>query len=214
MLKAKTDFLRQPIPQRLTKAKVILAAMANNRFFPEPFGGLAASLETIGEDVRNLEICFMDALSGAKDKIAIRKNAEEALDRDFKGLAAYVNLVAKGDAQKLASSGFEISKDGSTALAKLHQPSPPLLELKQCEKRGCVYSRTRKRIPGAKSYELHVAVGDPAVEANWFHKAVLPSAGWTEVGGLTAGQDYNFRLRCIMHDGPGPWSPPLPFMPT
>lgn len=213
MLKAKTDFLRQPIPQRLTKARVILAAMANNRFFPEPFGELAPSLEIVGECVHNLEVCFMDALSGAKDKIAIRKNAEEALGRNFKGLAAYVNLVAKGDAQKLASSGFEISKDGSTAVAKQHQPSHPLLELRQCEKRGCVYSRTR-RVPGAKSYELHIAIGDPAVEANWSHKAVLPSAGWTEVGGLTAGQDYNFRLRCIMPDGPGPWSPPLPFMPT
>lgn len=213
MLKAKTDFLRQAIPQRLTKAKVIMAAMANNRFFPEPFGDLAPSLETIGGDLHNLEVCFMDALSGARDKIAARRNAEGVLDRDFKELAAFVNLVAKGDTQKLSSSGFEISKEGGTTVSKQHQPSHPLLELRQCEKRGCVYSRTR-RVPGAKSYELHVAIGDPAVEANWRHKAVIPSAGWTEVGGLTAGQDYNFRLRCIMADGPGPWSPPQPFMPT
>lgn len=213
MLRAKSDFLRLPVPTRITRAKVILAAMTNNRHFPEPFGDLAPGLAKIGEDTHNLETSFMDALSGARHLIAIRKNAEEVLAQDFKELAAYVNLVAKGDAQKLASTGFDIVKEGVPSTGRQHLVLHPVLELKQGEKRGAVYGRT-KRIPGARSYELHVSIGDPAVEANWKHHAVLPNSGWTEIGGLTPGQDYNFRLRCIMSDGPGPWSPPLPFMPT
>lgn len=212
MLKAKTDFLKETIPQRISRGRIILAAMTDNPFFPGPFGGLAAELEIIRGDVKNLEVGFMEGLSGAKDKIAGRKNAEEVFAKDFKDLAAYVNLVAKGNEKMLVSSGFEISKEGSSA-ARQHRSIQPQLELKQCDKRGSVYGRT-KRVPGAKSYELHVAIGDPSTEGNWRHKAVLPNASWTEIGGLTAGQDYNFRLRCIMADGPGPWSPPQPFMPT
>jgi hypothetical protein len=61
-------------------------------------------------------------------------------------------------------------------------------------------------LKGAASYEVHVAVGDPAVEVNW--KPVLISANVRGLAlkDLTAGTVYYMRVRGIGGRGPGPWT--------
>ncbi|WP_136516099.1 hypothetical protein [Geomonas edaphica] len=208
----KLDFLRAPIPVRLVKGKVIIAAMTNNPFFPEPWSEHAPSLSRLNEVSHNLEVAHFASLGGDKGKIALRVMAEREYAEEYKSLAAYVILVARGDAQKLTSSGFDLAKPNTAANKKHAHETVPVFEMRQGVQRGAVMIKAT-RVPGAASYEVHFAVGDPAVESNWRHGAVFAGCNG-ELGGLTAGIDHYFRMRVITTTGPGPWSNPLPFMPT
>ncbi len=207
----KLDFLRAPVPVRLVKGKVIIAAMTNNPFYPEPWSEHAPTLSRLSEVSHNLEVTHFDSLGGDKGKIALRVLAEREYAEEYKSLAAYVILVAKGDSQKLNASGFDLAKPNNAAGKKHAHEMVPSFEMKQGVQRGAVMFKAT-RIPGAASYEIHFAVGDPTVESNWRHGAVLARCTG-ELGGLTAGVDHYFRMRVITTTGPGPGQTPYPSCP-
>ncbi|TGU70203.1 fibronectin type III domain-containing protein [Geomonas terrae] len=209
----KLDFLRAPIPARIVKGRVIIAAMTGNPFFPEPWSEHTTTLARLNEVTHNLEVSHLESLGGGKGKIAMRVLYEKEYAEEFRSLAAYVTLVAKGDMQKLTASGFDVTKAVPVQNKKHAHETVPVFEVKQGAQRGSVLFRA-KSIAGAASFEVHFAVGDPAVESNWKHGAVFARCTGMELGGLTAGVDHYFRMRAITNVGPGPWSPPLPFMPT
>ncbi|WP_129127984.1 hypothetical protein [Geomonas oryzae] len=209
----KLDFLRAPIPARIVKGRVIIAAMTNNPFFPEPWSEHTSTLTRLNEVTHNLEVSHLESLGGEKAKIARRQICEKEYAEEFRSLATYVMLVAKGDVQKLASSGFDVAKAIPAQNKKHAHETVPVFDMKQGAQRGTVLLRA-KRVAGAASFEVHFAVGDPSVESNWRHGAVFATCTGMELGGLAAGVDHFFRMRVITKAGPGPWSHPFPFMPT
>lgn len=209
----KLDFLRAPIPARIVKGRVIIAAMTDNPFFPEPWSEHTTTLARLKEVTHNLEVSHLESLGGEKGKIALRVIREREYAEEFRSLATYVVLVAREDAQKLASSGFDVAKTGSAQNKRHAHETVPVFEVSQAPQRGAVYLRA-KSVAGAASFEVHFAVGDPSVESNWRHGAVFARCTGMELGGLAAGVDHYFRMRVITKVGPGPWSPPFPFMPT
>ncbi len=209
----KLDFLRAPIPARIVKGRVVTAAMTGNPYFPEPWSEHTTTLARLDEVTRNLEARHLESLGGDKGKIALRLLCEKEYAEEFRSLAAYVVLVAKGDVQKLVSSGFDVAKPSPAQNKKHALETVPVFEVKQGPQRGSVLFRARS-IAGAASFEVHFAVGDPAVESNWRHGAVFARCTGMELGGLAVGVDHYFRMRAITNAGPGPWSNPLPFMPT
>lgn len=210
--KTKKSFPRLSDPALISAAKIILASMTNNHFFPSPYSEHVAPLDEINRTLVEYEQSFLDSLSGDKQKIAARKTVRQRLIDQLEGLASYVDLVAKGDLRMLSTTGFEIRKEAVSGSAK-HTAVQPVLEVKQSPKRGAILAKT-KRVPGAKSFEIHLATSDPRVEDNWRHAGVFALCSNMEISGLSPGQQYSFRLRCIMSDGPGPWSNPFSFMPT
>lgn len=212
--KLKLDLERCSDTLLITKAKIFLAAMINNRFFPEPHPFYVEPLAKVGETTASLEKSYLEALSGDKYKIATRKNFRRELIAQLTDWAEYVQLVAKGDPEKLASSGFDLRKEPGTSTVKAgYDDLVPILDMRHGGERGMVIAWTKSH-PRAASYEIHIAIGDPTIEQNWKHAAVFGSCKEMVLGGLQPGQDCSFRLRYILSDGVGPWSHPYPFMPT
>ena len=59
---------------------------------------------------------------------------------------------------------------------------------------------------GAGSYELSLATGDPAVEANWHDRGTFLHCSNIVTDGYTPGTTYYARLRGIGSNGPGVWA--------
>ena len=65
------------------------------------------------------------------------------------------------------------------------------------------------RLPGAGSYEVHTAQGDPALESSWQHAVSSVTATHILIEGLIPGQNYWLRVRGISSYGGGVWTDPV-----
>jgi hypothetical protein len=107
MKKATTSFASLSDGNLESKTHEILTSMTGNTNFPTPIPALA--------DVTTAADAYTAALAkaGTGNRIDVAdKNAKrETLIGLLRSLSTYVNLVAKGDAAMILSSGFNISKD-------------------------------------------------------------------------------------------------------
>ena len=211
--KVKLNLERLNDPGLISKGKVVVSSMTNNQFYPEPYPAYVASLSKINDTIAVFEQAYLDGLSGEKQKIALRKKIRAELIDQLKDLARYVELVAKGDLQMLTSTGFDISKPAAAGSVKADHGQVTDMRISRGGKRGMVVVKA-KRVRGAASYQIHMTTGDPTVEANWMEGGVFAHCTNMEMAGLNLGLQHYFRMRCIMSEGPGPWSNPFPFMPT
>ncbi|QXE91568.1 hypothetical protein [Geomonas subterranea] len=210
--KVKRGLGRLNAPGLYSAGTVVVTSMTGNPFIKEPYPENVIPLPQVKNTLERFGSSCIEARSGAKQSVALRKKLRAQLIDELYQLAGYVDLVAKGDVEILASSGFEYTKETAPSQVK-HQASCPDVELSQGVKRGGIVGKA-KRAPRARSCEFHITTGDPTVEGNWKHAAVFGQFKNMELEGLTPGQQYALRMRWIMPEGPGPWTPPLFFMPT
>ena len=166
------------------KAQAILNSVKGNKYFPEPTPAVS--------DLEAALKAYADALAAADDggrlKIVQKNAARKVLEQSLRTLGAYVTMVAGGDREILASSGFDLSKDpGTTAPIEAPQGIEVIL-------------RTN---PG----EVEVRV-NPLDNVRLYHFEYTPdpvttASEWTEVtdtrrkriiSGLESGKKYSFRV--------------------
>lgn len=210
--KVKRDFSRQNDPGLSSYGKGVLASLTDNPFIKGPFPAEVVPLEQLKGTLQAFDNACLEARSGAKRSVALRKSLRARLINELNELADYVDMIAKGNVEILASSGFDYTKDSPSSQVK-QQPTYPSAELSQGTKHGGMAAKAKKA-PRARSCEVHTTTGDPTVEGNWKHAAVFGQFKNMELEGLTPGQQYALRMRWIFPEGPGPWSPPQFFMPT
>jgi hypothetical protein len=210
--KARRNLGRLNNPALSAAGKRIVTLMTDNPFIKEPYPTGVTTLTQAKDTLEKFDNGCLEARSGAKQSLALLKSLRAQLIAELHELADYVNLVAKGNIQILSTTGFDYTKE-STSFQPKQQTTHPSVEMSHGEKRGSIIAKAKK-VPRAASCEIHTAIGDPTVEANWKHAAVFAQFKRMEVDDLTPGQQYAFRMRWIMPEGPGPWSPPLFFMPT
>ncbi|UPU37651.1 hypothetical protein M1B72_08075 [Geomonas paludis] len=194
------------------QGKVIVTSMTDNPHFKEPYPEGVTPLAQIKGTLGNFDNACIEARSGAKQSLAQRKSFRAQFIDELNDLGDYVDLVAKGNVEILTSSGFDYTKESPPSQVK-HPVTYPSVVLTQGVKRGAIVAKAKK-FPRAASCEVHSTTGDPTVEGNWKHAAVFGQFKNMELDGLTPGQQYAFRMRWIMPEGPGPWTPPFFFMPT
>ncbi|MBU5613396.1 hypothetical protein [Geomonas azotofigens] len=210
--KVKRSFGRLNDASLSAQGKVIVTSLTDNPHIKEPYPEGVTPLAQVKGTLGNFDNACIEARSGAKQSLAQRKSLRAKLIDELNELADYVDLVAKGNVEILASTGFDYIKE-STASQVKHLATYPNVVMSQGVKRGAVVAKARK-LARAASCEVHTTTGDPTVEGNWKYAAVFAQFKNMELEGLTPGQQYAFRMRWIMPEGPGPWTPPLFFMPT
>lgn len=192
----------------------VLTGMTNNpHFTPWPPG--VPPLDEVRGDRNSFQAAMIAAQSHDTFKIAERKALRVVLENKLSHLAAFVQMAAHGNADALASSGFELRRprsSSSSASSDEPLPAPADLSVEHGSLSGTLTLHVT-RPPGARACDIEVAQGDPSLPENWRHWDV--SASWSRItlSGFTPGQVYWVRVRAVGgKTGHGLWSNPISIM--
>ena len=194
-------------PDFLAKAGFIIASLTGNPHFPEPWPPQAPTLAQLNDAFNAYRDAYHASLTRDTLKIAQRDIARQELIDLFKRLASYLELVAQGDATILATTGYDLRHDIVRGTNSGLLDAPADFRVVQGKQSGTLDIHAAK-LAGAGSYEVHIAQGDPNIEANWKQAALSKTCSHIIVEGLTPGQTYWLRLRGIGSAGAGLWTDP------
>ena len=187
--RVKIDFIQLSIPAKIIFYRNIIAKLTANLFFTTPYISLADAILA----VNNLEASALAAADGGHTLKSIMRDSEEVADNTFRVLAHYVNQLADGDVTKMASSGFNQTKDSPaqpkeilTANNGTH-PGDVRLVTKAIKKTG-VYIWQSSKGP------------IPTDEQGWKDEGMSTQAHY-EISGFTPGELVNFRVCAVTADG-------------
>ena len=139
---------------------------------------------------------------------AQRDSARQTLTDLLKRLAPYLELIAQGDTGMLATTGYGLRQNAVHNTGNNPLPASADFRVAHGAKSGTLNVQVA-RLPGAGSYEVHTAQGDPAVERSWQHAVSSVTASHISVEGLTPAQSYWLRVRGINSYGGGVWTDPV-----
>lgn len=177
----------------------VIAKMTNNPHFTTP----AVTMAAMTALADTFEAAIEDATNGSRQSKLVRNQLMLDVRAMLRTQADYVRSVSGGDAVKLESSGFELSKQrepiGIPGMAKDMQAL-------FTNRRGDVDLRW-KRVHGAHGYQVWMTDKDPAIEANW------EAIGYTtrvrhSVSELESFKAYWFCVSAIGSAGEGAQSDP------
>lgn len=197
------------------KAGFILASLNGNPDFPAPWPAPVPSLGAINATFDNYRAAYHASQSRDRNRIAERNEVRQSLVRMLHQLAAYLELVAEGDAQKLGTTGFDLRRDSGRPVGG--GGSPASLEVPQefragLGPRGGTVHVEAARLAGAAAYEIQTNRGDPGAEADWHQALIVASPRQVLLEGQPTGPVWT-RLRGIGTQGnTGPWSAPISVM--
>ena len=137
----------------------------------------------------------------AEANAALRASAG-AQRNSFGDLGGHVNTVADGDDTFILSAGYEVRSTPA--------PLPPITvgpANVRARINGVVGQVTLiwQTLVGARNYEVQYST-DLSGLTGWVTVAETPGKGRLDVGGLTSGTKYAFRVRGYGNAQPGPWS--------
>lgn len=196
----------------IDRSEHVHICMTDNKFFPLPWAPGVPVPDELGTAIGNFKTAYHASQTRDTTKIAERKKARAVLEDILSQIAAYAELVAHGNMEALASSGFELRRDpGPSGLSNTLLPAPADFRVMQGELSGTVLLHTAREA-GAASYAIQYTEGDPNVEANWQDAPTSANASHMKVGGLTPGHIYWFRVCGINNAGYGHWTDPISLM--
>lgn len=148
----KTDLRGLNALQVIGRARITLNAMRNNPLFPAP----APSMVDFEAAINELYASIRETSDGgSKLAFHMKQSRMETVATMLKSLAAYVSIVAQGDAGIVMSAGFE-QRRGSHPINKLEAPKSIIATT--CLNWGGVAVRW-KPVKGARMYKLCIAKG-------------------------------------------------------
>ena len=203
-----TTFDRLSESDFLAKSGAIVTALTGNAHYPEPWVVQVPTLAQLTAAYTAYLDSYHAALNHDSLKIALRNSARQALTELFKRLIPYLELVAQGDTHILATTGYDLRKDIVRGGGGDTLPAPEGFRVAHGAKSGSFDIHIAK-LPGAGSYEVQTAQGDPAVEDNWRHALSSLTSAHILLEGLTPAQAYWVRVRGIGSSGAGVWTEPV-----
>ncbi|MCX6200225.1 MAG: fibronectin type III domain-containing protein [Bacteroidetes bacterium] len=105
-----------PVSSKLVKARKVVTMMTGNANYTTPIPSLS-TITTVTDALETAEV----AMDGSKIKTQQRDLALNLFQIDMNQLQAYVETTAKGDVEKILSSGFEV-RNPATKAVKLSAP--------------------------------------------------------------------------------------------
>ena len=192
----------------------VLVGMTDNPHFAVWPPGVPP-LDEVRVDRNNFQVGIIAAQNHDSLKIAERNTLRAILEKKINHLAAFVQMAAHGDADALASSGFELRRprsSSSSAGSDEPLPAPTDFSVEHGSLSGTLTLHA-SRPTGARACDIEVAQGDPSVPENWHHWDVSGSWSRITLSGFTPGQVYWLRVRAIGgKTGHGLWSNPIRIM--
>ncbi len=178
--------------KKANKANHIVDKMTGNGNYPSPVPALA-DVTKAADDVEAAQ----GAMDGSKIKTKERDNKVAILDATMEQLQGYVITTAKGDEEKILSSGFEISNPRT----KTTKAGPLTgLTIQPTINEGEVNLKWK---PLAKSGIKKISVSYDLI--TWQLKGETSKSKIT-LTGLTSGSMVHVRVACVNTAGSGPWS--------
>jgi len=180
-----------------------LAAMKDNPLFPDPKPVMATYEELVNDYKTKHEVA---ATRGSQLEKKARDNAREKILDAMRQLAFYVNVVAAGDGEVLASSGFMLV------------PPPKAVGLpRQIVGLYLGDGRTSGEVkfgfaPQKNVSEYEYCYATTLGEDNqplWGEIKSTSGSRSNYIGGLTPGEKVYFRVRGRNNKGIGDWSEPI-----
>jgi hypothetical protein len=202
MPKLKLDLRKLPVPEKIGKAREIIAALTGNPDFPTPAPTLATAT-TVTDDLETANQEQQVAKQTAAAKTAARNEREDVFDRLFTQLAAHVESVAGDNERMIKSAGMDTRAPASSSNAP---PGVPLaFDITAGDADGEI-DLNWEPVDGAKSYQIEQSL-DPPTATSWSHAGVSTKSKIT-ISGLTSGTRYWFRAAAVAPSGQGGWSNP------
>jgi len=192
----------------LAKAGTIVTALTANVYYPEPWAVQVPTLAELTAAYTAYLDCYHAALSHDSIKIMLRNDARQALTELVKRLVPYLELVAQGNTQILATTGYDLRNDIVRGGGGEILPAPTDFRVEHGVKRGSLLVHVA-RLAAAGSYEVQTTQGDPAIEDNWHHVLSSLTTAHILLEGLIPGQAYWVRVRGIGSAGAGVWTDPI-----
>ena len=192
----------------LAQAQTIVTAMTGNAAFPEPWPAAVPALAQIQKDLAAFQDTVTATATGDRTQIKARNAARATLANDLGQLALYVQSIANGNEEMLATTGFPLRQHKPRSQA-INVPDAPSRVRASCGTiSGTVVIRS-SRVIGAGSYDVQIASADPTVESNWTAAGSYKSCRRIELTGLATLKTWSVRLRALGAAGPGAWSVPV-----
>ncbi|MBL1408690.1 fibronectin type III domain-containing protein [Sphingobacterium faecale] len=179
-----------------------LAAMKNNVKFPDPKPDMA-DYELLVNDFRSKHEM---AVTGGQLERKARDNARDKILSAMRQLAFYVNVVADGDGEVLASSGFMLVPPPK---AKGHPTVMVGMRLEDGRMSGEVkFAFTPQK--NISEYEYCYATElDEEKAPIWGETKSTSTSRTNYISGFTPGEKVYFRVRARNNKGIGDWSEPI-----
>ncbi|HJQ32837.1 MAG TPA: fibronectin type III domain-containing protein [Pyrinomonadaceae bacterium] len=202
MPKVKLNFRNLSIPEKLARARQVLAAMTNNARFPNPH----PDLSELGAAIAELEAAADAAQAArlaAKQRTAALSQREDDVDGFMSQMAAYVESVAGDDESVIYSAGLE--PRGAATPASGAPEAPDSLTATVGDHDGEI-DLSWDTVRGARSYVIELTT-NPQEASAWKLAGVSPRSSFV-VEGLASGTRYYFRVAAVTLNGQSPWSNP------
>ncbi|MEX8520307.1 MAG: fibronectin type III domain-containing protein [Leptothrix sp. (in: b-proteobacteria)] len=196
----------------IIRAERVHVCVTGNKCLPLPWPDGVPVPDELGTALGNFKTDFYASQTRDTNKIAARKKSRAILEDILTGIATYFEFAAHGNQDILASSGFELRRDGGpSSTANTVLPAPVDFRVAHGDSSGSVDLHVAKEA-GAVSYGIQYTEGDPNVEANWQHAPTSATSMHMKVAGLTPGHIYWFRACGINSAGYGHWTDPISLM--
>lgn len=201
MAKVKLNLKGLSIPEKIARARQIVAAMTGNDNFPAP----QPSLAQVTGGTNQLEAAYNAAQAArqeAKARTAALNEQEEAVDLLLTQLAGHVESVGGDNEQIIQSAGMDIR----SAPTSTGTPAVPVsLNATQGDMEGEI-DLSWDKVERARSYLIEQSA-DPITSTSWAHAAVSTKSQVT-IDDLQSGTRYWFRVAAVGPQGQSGWSNP------
>ena len=182
--------------------------MTGNASFPEPWPSTVPPLAQIQKDLASFRDAVTATAAGDRTQIPARDAASATLVNDLGQLGLYVQAIANGNVDLVATTGFRLRRHGTRSLVIDVPPAPEGVRTSGGMVSGTLLIRSTP-VTRAASYDVQITAADPTVEANWTLAGSYKICGRIELAGLTPLKTYSVRLRALGSAGPGAWSVPV-----
>lgn len=199
----KRDFRQPGSPAKfLAFCKKVQHGLTDTSNLPD---SIAPLRQQYSEKVDSLDTTYHLSLDGGRSVIREREKLSQEIVVLLDQMASVLEAAFILSPDALLTTGFTVTQERrSTTRVRLPLAAPADFNVANAGERDRALA-TASTLPGALLHEIHINLKDPAVEDDWFHKAIFPDSQNMIMENLATGNTF-FRMRHQGQEGPGPWS--------
>lgn len=180
----------------LSKAGNISEQMSNNAYFPN----IEAQLAELGEKIESYKAALSESRLGGRLTTVLKRNCRRDLEVCLQELATYVQLISKGDAVVISSSGFDTHKKAAR-VGVLDKPQSVRIILGPMQGSAWISCNSVDR---ALFYVFEYCEAPFTADSVWIQ--VTGSKRKMLIEGLISGKEYCFRVAAARTHPSRVWS--------
>lgn len=194
------------------RTNFILGALTDNPHFPGDWPAPVPSLAQLRQEAVEYHEAYTAVQLRDLSQINRRDEARARLTRSLQRVAAYLELVADGDIDKLKSTGFELRREGGRPTGSGAAQTPPGMPDNfrvGLGPRAGTLQVDAAPVRGGFSCEIHTSQGNPLADTDWKSALTVRTVRRTVVDNQPAGPTW-VRMRAVSANGLcGPWTSPI-----